>query len=204
MRGQSSIVNDINNEPLLTIRGEKVGLGPIRKDLAETYARWINDLRVNRTLGVASAPMTIEAEHEWLNSALTSKEPIFTIYELVTMRPVGNTELHDVDHSSGTASFGLVIGEVDDWGKGYGTEATRLMLNYGFDVLGLHNIDLFVFSHNPGAIRAYERAGFKQIGVRRGARKVGRERYDVVYMDALADEIEPSYLHRLMQSGAAE
>ena len=148
--------------------------------------------------------MTLEAEYEWLKDALTAKDPLFTIYELATMRPIGNTGLHNVDHSSNTATFGLLIGEMDVWGKGYGTETTRLMLNYGFDVLGLYNIDLEVFAHNPGGIKAYERAGFKKIGVRRGARRVGRERYDIVYMDAVADDIEPSPLHHIMQSGREE
>lgn len=188
-------------EPIIVIRGKKVGLGPMRKDLIETYLRWMNDVQVTRTLGVAPLPMTAEREQGWLDSALSSQEPLFTIYELSTMRAVGNTSLVDIDHSSGTATFGLLIGERDVWGRGIGTETTRLMLNYAFDVLGLYNIELQVFAHNQGGIKAYERAGFKLIGVRRGARKVGRERYDVVYMDAVADDIEPSYLHHVMQTG---
>lgn len=190
--------------PSLIIRGEKVGLGPMRADLLETYARWVNELRVTRTLGLPSLPMTIEREREWLNGTLTSADPVFTIYELASMQPIGNTGLHDVDHSSGTATFGILIGEIEAWGHGFGTESARLVLNYGFDVLGLHNIDLEVFEHNHGGIKAYERAGFKRIGARRGARKVGRHRFDVVYMDATADDIEPSYLHRIMQTGSAE
>lgn len=188
----------------MIIRGEKVGLGPMRADLLETYARWVNELRVTRTLGLPSLPMTIEREREWLNGTLTSSDPAFTIYELASMQPIGNTGLHDVDHSSGTATFGILIGEIEAWGHGFGTESARLMLNYGFDVLGLHNIDLEVFEHNHGGIKAYERAGFKRIGARRGARKVGRHRFDVVYMDATADDIEPSHLHRIMQTGSAE
>jgi RimJ/RimL family protein N-acetyltransferase len=176
----------------------------MRRELLETYARWVNNLQVTRTLGIPSLPMTIEREQGWLDGALTSQEPLFTIYELAAGRPIGNTGLHDIDPGSGTATFGILIGETDAWGQGFGTETARLMLNYGFDVLGLHNIDLVVMAHNLGAIRAYERAGFKRIGVRRGARKVGRERYDDVYMDAVADDIEPSHLHHLMQSGKAE
>ena len=197
-------MSDANREPILIIRGQHVGLGPMRSDLLETYQRWVNELQVSRTLGIPSIPMTVEREQAWLNDALTSQDPLFTIYELTTMRPIGNTGLHDIDHGSGTATFGLLIGETDIWGRGYGTETTRLMLNYGFDVLGLHNIDLQVFAHNPGGIKAYERAGFRKIGVRRGARKVGRKRYAIVHMDAVADEIEPSPLHNLMQTGRAE
>lgn len=194
-------MNDTTSAPRFFIRGKKVGLGPMRKDLLETYTRWVNNLQVTRTLGIPNIPMTVEREQGWLDSALTSQDPLFTIYELTTKRPIGNTGLHDIDPSSGTATFGLLIGETTVWGKGFGTETARLMLNYGFDVLGLHNIDLEVFAHNPGGIKAYERAGFKKIGIRRGARKVGRDRYDILYMDAVADEIERSPLHELMQTG---
>lgn len=197
-------MNETVIDPIIIIRGEKVGLGPMRKDLLETYTRWVSDLRVTRTLGIPNIPMTVEREQGWLDSALTSAEPLFTIYELASSRPIGNTSLADIDHASGTATFGLLIGETAAWGKGFGTETARLMLNYGFDVLGLHNIDLQVFAHNPGGVKAYEQAGFKKIGIRRGARKVGRERYDIIYMDAVADEIEPSPLHGLMQTGRPE
>lgn len=195
----------MDTEPQLIIRGEKIGLGPLRSDLVDTYLRWINDLRVNRTLALPSVPYTREFEENWLRHALVdSNTVIFTIYELDSLRPIGNTDLHNIDRDNNTAEFGIVIGEPDFWGRGYGTEATRLVVSYGFDVLGLHNIQLVVYGHNPAAIRAYERAGFRHIGVRRGARKVGRERVDVILMDIVADEVEPSGLHFLMQTGQAE
>lgn len=188
--------------PIIFLRGDSIGMGPLRSDLVTTYQRWVNTLQVTRTLMVPCRPLTEEGEQAWLDSALTSStDAVFTMYELTTMRPIGNAGLHNIDHLHGIADFGIVIGEPDAWGKGYGTEATRLMLAYGFDVLGLHNIQLEVYAYNPAAQRAYERAGFKRIGVRRGAVKAGRERYDAVYMDATADEFEPSPFHYLMQDG---
>ena len=176
----------------------------MRSDLLDTYLRWINDLRVTRTLSMPCLPYTREKEEEWITAALTrSVDAVFTMYELSTMRPIGNVGLHDIDHDSGTADFGILIGETDAWGRGFGTEATRMMIAYGFDVLGLHNIQLEVYSHNPAALKAYERAGFRRVGARRGARKVGRKRVDIVFMDIVADEVEPSPLHHLMQSGSA-
>lgn len=191
-----------DHAPIIFLRGDTIGLGPLRRDLLTTYQRWVNNLLVTRTLQVPCRPLTEEGEQAWLDGALTSAtDATFTMYELTSMRPIGNLGLHNIDHLHGTADFGIVIGEPDAWSKGYGTEATRLMLAYGFDVLGLHNIQLEVFMHNPAALKAYERAGFKRIGVRRGAAKVGRERYDTVYMDAIADEFEPSPYHYLMQEG---
>lgn len=195
----------METEPILILRGETLGFGPLRHDLIDTYLRWMNNFAVTRTLSVPCVPFTREREEAWLKGALSaSDDAVFTIYELSTMRPIGNVGLHDIDQESGTADFGIVIGEIDVWGKGCGTEATRMMVRYGFDVLGLHNIQLEAYSNNPGGLTAYERAGFRHIGIRRGAKKVGRKRVDIVLMDVLANEVEPSPLHNLMQTGHAE
>ncbi len=83
------------------------------------------------------------------------------MYELATQRPIGTAGEFDVDHRRRTAKFGIAIGERDCWGKGYGTEATRLVLDYGFVALGLHNVWLWTVGPNERAIRAYARAGFR-------------------------------------------
>jgi RimJ/RimL family protein N-acetyltransferase len=97
-----------------------------------------------------------------------------------------------VDHYNRTATFGILIGEKDCWGKGYGTEATRLVLDYAFTGLGLHNVMLNVFANNERAIRAYRRAGFREIGRRRQAHRTGGDLEDVVFMDCLATDLQVS------------
>lgn len=189
----------MTTEPILLLRGTKLGLGPLRRDLLDAYVRWVNDLRVTRTLGMPCLPYTREKQEAWLNGALVNtSDTIFTIYELSTMRPIGNTGLHDIDYASGTAEFGILIGETDAWGKGFGTEAATLMVSYGFDVLGLHNIYLQAYSNNPAGLKAYERAGFRRIGVWREAKKIGRSRVDVILMDIVTCDVEPSALAGLM------
>lgn len=182
----------------LFIRGEKVGLGPIRRDLLSTYQRWMNDLHITRSLGAPSRPMTAERETVWADCALVSTDPAFTIYTLDDMRPIGNTSFFNFDTESATCFFGIMIGERDAWGHGYGTETTRLMLHYAFDVLGLQNVTLTAHATNTRGIRAYERAGFRRIGVRRNAIQVGRHRVDEILMDAVPDDLEPSFLDRVM------
>ncbi len=175
--------------PVLNIFGEKIALGPIRRDLVPLYARWINDFDVTRTLGVGRRPMTLEAEEGWYERAAKGEGSVlFTIYERETLRPVGNTGLEGIDHQHRTAEFGLVIGEKECWGRGYGTEAARLMLAYGFRCLGLHHIMLRVFAPNERGIRAYRSAGFKEAGRLRQAIRIDGEPHDVVLMDCLASE----------------
>jgi len=175
--------------PVLNITGEKVALGPMRRDLVPLYMKWLNDFEVTRTLGAHMRPVTREAEEAWYERASKSEsDAFFTIYERATMRPIGNTGLEEIDHCHRTATFGLLIGEKECWGKGYGTEVTRRVLEYGFASLGLHNILLTVFSFNERGLRAYTRAGFREIGRRREAFRLGAQAHDVIYMDCLATE----------------
>ncbi len=185
---------DGDNAPILNLVGEKVALGPIRRDLVPVYERWINDFEVVRTLGVSGPrPLTTEGEVAWYErTALSDKDVSFTMYERASLRPIGSSGLHFVDHYNRTATFGILIGEKDCWGKGYGTEATRLMLDYAFTGLGLHNVMLNVFANNERAIRAYRRAGFREIGRRRQAHRTGGDMEDVVFMDCLATDLQVS------------
>ena len=179
-------------QPILNLVGEKVALGPIRRDLLAMYQRWINDFQVLRTLGISGLrPMTAEGEVAWYERMAVSETDVtFTIYERSSLRPIGSLGLHQVDHYNRTAIFGILIGEKDCWGKGYGTEATRLLLDYAFTGLGLHNVMLNVFASNERAIRAYTRAGFREIGRRRQSRRMAGEPEDIILMDCLATEIE--------------
>jgi RimJ/RimL family protein N-acetyltransferase len=137
---------------------------------------------------------TIEAVQAWYDQAASSDadEVYFTVYDLTDLTPVGTTLLVRIDHHQGTAEFGILIGERRN--QGLGTEATRLTLDWGFTVLGLHNILLVTFSWNTAAIRAYEKAGFREIGRRRGAVVTLDRRFDQVLMDAVADEFTGSVL----------
>lgn len=187
-----------NEEPILNVVGELVALGPLRRDLLPVYQRWINDLGTMRTLAVPPLPMTSEKEQDWYDRQSKTEEDVpFTIYERETLRPIGNTGLHGVDYRNRTATFGIIIGEPESRGKGYGTEATRLMLDYAFTALGLHNVMLTVFEFNPAGIRAYEKAGFKEIGRRRKCRMMGARLWDEIYMDCLSSEFESPVLKRI-------
>jgi RimJ/RimL family protein N-acetyltransferase len=188
--------------PILNILGEKVALGPRRRDLLPLYLQWINDFEVTRTLAAHLRPMTTVAEEKWWETTATDPNVVgFTIYELSTMRPIGNTDLADLNHFHRTATFGLMIGEKECWGKGYGTETTRLMLDYGFTGLGLHNIMLEVYGYNERAIRTYTRAGFKEIGRRREALRLAGQPYDLILMDCLATEFEGGVMRRFLPGG---
>jgi diamine N-acetyltransferase len=184
-------------EPDLIVVGEKVALGPLRPDLAATYARWMNQIDVRRgldRLGIS----TPESEAKWVednNKEGAENEPKaaeFTIYDRSDTAPVGTVGLFGIEHVNGLARFGIAIGERR--GQGLGSEATRLALDYGFHVLQLRNVMLEVLDWNVAGLTAYERAGFRRIGIRRGAVLSRGRRTDLVLMDAVPEDFGPSVL----------
>jgi RimJ/RimL family protein N-acetyltransferase len=186
-------------QPILNIVGEKVALGPLRRDLLPLYMQWENDLAVRALRGGPPRPTTREAlEVGYEDAGKREGDVQFTVYELETLRPLGITKLIQIRFLERTATFGCFIGERECWGQGYGTEATRLTLDYGFTGLGLHNIMLTVYSSNERAIRAYTRAGFQIIGRRRESGYLGGQVCDDIYMDCLATEFQSPVLHRVL------
>src|SRR6185312_1412368 len=177
--GRIIMPSPLLGEPTATIVGNLVALGPLRPDLVPLYQRWFNDFEVAASYFNGSLiPETPEAAIERYERATNGEDcRAFTIYEPATLRPIGVTMLVRIDRVNRAAEFGILIGEKDCWGKGYGTETTRLMLEYAFKVLGLHRVALTAFSFNERAIRAYARAGFKMVGRRRQAKRIGNRVY---------------------------
>lgn len=185
------------DQPILNIVGERVALGPLRRDLIPLYARWRNDFEVQRTFGDAPRPVTIEDRTRWFEAQSGSDAHWFTIYERGTMRPIGTTDLFEIEYRFRACRFGIQIGEADARGKGYGTEATRLMLDYAFVALGMHNVMLTVAEYNLAGRRAYEKAGFREFGRRRQADILNGVIYDEVFMDCVASEFASPLLARV-------
>ncbi|MAG35061.1 MAG: GNAT family N-acetyltransferase [Dehalococcoidia bacterium] len=193
---------DAPERPIITIEGDRVALGPLRRDLVPLYQRWLNDPEVCRTLGASLRPVTLEDEQRWYEGRVGKPDSaVFQVYLRDGWRPIGTTGLESISHQHRTADFGILIGEQDCWDQGYGTETTRLMLDYAFNVLGLHNVLLRVYDYNSRGIRAYEKAGFKLIGRQRQALRLGGEAHDIVLMDSIATEFDSPLLRRLFVEG---
>lgn len=169
--------------------GAKCYLSPPIVEDAERYAEWDNDLETTMLLGSEVYQIiTAEREREWILEGVKRSDPVFSIIELGGERLMGRGMLFDIDRVNRTAMLGIVIGEKECWNQGYGEDATRLLLDFGFNLLNLNSVMLGVFAFNRRAIRCYQKVGFKEIGRRRQARLVGGKKYDAVLMDILAEE----------------
>jgi RimJ/RimL family protein N-acetyltransferase len=181
-----------SDRPLLNIVGEKIALGPVQKSMLPAFERWGNDFAVTMMSRDQLLPLSreqTEAEYEQRGRRKTSGDFIeFAIYERASWRLIGTANLRHINHVMRNASYGIVIGEKDCWGKGYGTETTILMLDYAFTVLGLHNVLLSTYGYNERGVRAYTRAGFRVVGRWREAARVSDQVYDIIFMDCLSTE----------------
>ena len=186
--------------PIITLAGDRVALGPGRRDLISLYQAWINDLSVTRFL--RSWPMTLDQEVAWYEGMVKNRDlAYFTIYELPTYRPIGGIDLHNIDVRNRTAELGIMIGERDARGRGLGTEAVRLVCDYGFHALELNSIWLLTFGWNIAGQKAYTKAGFKEFGRRRQARFFDGRYWDDIYMDILRQEFQSPVLRKKMLEG---
>jgi RimJ/RimL family protein N-acetyltransferase len=125
------------------------------------FRRWYADPEIARLARYQEAPMRPEEIDRFFTARVVGNEALaMAIHEASTDRLLGTCAFSQLDAENGSALYHITIGEKDAWGRGYGTEATRLMVDHAFGTLGLHRIALFVFEFNERALRSYERCGF--------------------------------------------
>ena len=168
------------------LRGLRVTLRPLGAADLRRCVKWFSDPQVTRFLG-RNAPVTLAEEERWFRDYMRhSDEQIFAIE--IDGKHVGNLGLHKVDRVHRKADLGIVIGETAYWSRGYGTDALRTALDYGFGHLGLNKVSLEVLEDNLRAIRTYDKCGFVREGIHREEVFKDGRFLNVVRMGILARE----------------
>lgn len=167
------------------LQGKHVQLKPICIEDTKNILYWRNQPFVCNKF-IIQEPFTRDIHERWLETMVdTGKVHQFIIYESVReIRPIGSVYLRDIDLGNRKAEFGIFIGEKECLGKGYGTEATELILKYAFQELGIHKVRLRVFASNEGAIECYKKAGFIQEGYFKDEVRIHDEYKDLIFMAA--------------------
>jgi RimJ/RimL family protein N-acetyltransferase len=143
------------------LTGSGVVLRRHKPENLAAFRRWYSDPEIARLARYQEAPMRAEEIERFFAARVVGDDALaMAIHERSTDRLVGTCAFSQLDGDNGSALYHITIGEKDAWGRGYGTEATRLMLGHAFGPLGLHRIALFVFEFNERAIRTYQRCGF--------------------------------------------
>lgn len=128
----------------------------------ENCLRWLNDQLINLWLLAGSFPLEWLREKEWFDLRGKDKENVALAIETKDDKHIGNIGLHKINWVSGLAEIGIVIGDKDEWGKGYGSEAERMIIDYAFSSLNLRKIYGQAFAQNLGSIKALEKNDFQE------------------------------------------
>lgn len=168
--------------------GKNIYLRPVESNDEKLVHFGRNNSSVRETLFLFS-PMTIEQIRTELQNWIGNHETVLlTICQQSDDEPVGQTAFVRIDHVSRAAIFYIAIYDPEFWSKGFATEATELMVDYGFDILNLNRIQLHVSTENEYAIKTYKKVGFEIEGTLRQAMYHHNRYSDFYVMSILRDE----------------
>ena len=177
--------------------GDRIYLSPkgTTDEELEKFTEWMNDFQVTDYTGRSGQITTIVSEKEWLeNSAKNKENRSFNIIELKDNKLIGTIGLEHFNWIARSAVLGIFIGDKDFRNNGYGTEAIKLLLEYGFKYLNLHSIRLDLLSINERAHKCYLKCGFKDTGCSREQIFLNGKYYDKLHMDMLENEFKGDYI----------
>jgi RimJ/RimL family protein N-acetyltransferase len=174
------------------LKGKSVLLRPVKRADISYFLKWFNDPEVIQYLTLY-LPMTEMYEEKYIEELGTTRaksDALFVIEAIkgASTKPIGNCGLHEIDSKDHKAMFGIVIGEKDYWSKSYGTEATRLLINYGFQQLNLHRISSSAFAFNERSIKLHKKVGFREEGRLRQLMFKNGQYHDLVQFGILREE----------------
>src|ERR1044072_6794866 len=174
------------------VPGDRIFLSHVLREDVPLFARWFSDLELTTYLGQAGQSFTIEQEQDWYERTVhDAANRTFAIIVREGQRLIGTVSLMNIRARRRVSELGIAIGDKSAWGQGYGTEAGRLVGDFGFTFLGLHTLYLWHFAFNERAHHAYLKAGFKLAGRLRGGDVFDGKRYDDILMDITREDFGP-------------
>ncbi|MGB8953884.1 MAG: GNAT family protein [Tumebacillaceae bacterium] len=185
----------MTHPPIKYLQGEKVYLRPLEPhDVDKMYVSINNDLEMRRLTGTQRSFTRQQIEDYMAGLAGDSSRAQFAICVQGTDELIGDIALNNMYiRANRDANLRIAIFSEENCGKGYGSEAIRLLLDFGFGILNLHRIELEVYTINPRAYRAYEKVGFVQEGIKRKNYYYDHQYYDSIVMSILEDEYRELY-----------
>jgi RimJ/RimL family protein N-acetyltransferase len=169
--------------------GQLVRLGALLPEHFEELQMWEDDPDLQRLLDSEPIRPWTPARREDLYRHFQKDNRFpFAIFTIADDRLIGQCVLFRQDVRNRFGRMGIVIGAPRNRGRGYGTDALRILANYGFNELNLHRLEIEVFAFNEAAIRSYEKVGFKREVTKRQALYRDGTYHDVLIMGLLRQE----------------
>lgn len=170
------------------LRGEKVYLGANEAEHVAQWAAWFNNFDFSVWASFHLRIENTEQQQARYERYAETDGVSFGIFLQESDRYIGMASLTAPDWKNRCSMLGISIASEDDWGKGYGSDATKVILRYAFMEMNLHRVELGVFSYNARAIRAYEKIGFVHEGTLRQFLFRDGQYYDMHEMSILSHE----------------
>ena len=154
-------------------------------DDTDLIVAWRNKDAVRKNF-IYQELFTREGHESWIKNRIQTGQAVqMIICDLAGDRPVGSVYIRDIDRGHNKAEYGIFIGEDDARGRGVGTAAAKLMLQYCFEEEKLHRIYLRALASNLQAIRSYEKAGFVREGLLKDDVRIDGQYCDIQWMAAI-------------------
>lgn len=172
------------------LSGEHVYLRPLTEgDVSGPYLKWFNDPEVSAANGHHYRPFTKDAALAYVRGqADNAGEIVLAIAARDDDRHIGNVTLKRIDAIAKSAEFAIVIGDKTAWGKGYGKEVGRLLLDHAFHELNLERVHCGTYETNIGMQKLAAFLGMKEEGRRRKAAFKGNRYLDILEYGVLREE----------------
>ena len=180
-----------------SIQGRSVVLRRHVQENLFAFRRWYADPEIARLARYQEGPMRVEEIDRFFQvRAIGPDSMAMAVHLRDSNRLIGTCAFSQLDGDNGSALYHITIGESDTWGQGFGTEATRLMVDHAFGALRLHRISLSVFEFNERAIRSYAACGFVAEGRAREAIRRDDRWWDEVSMSILETDWQRRHVER--------
>jgi len=176
----------MKNKPYIS--GKLINLRSFLQEDITHYKAWLDDARVSKYMEMGYRPSNDFNSEEVYKEANYSKNDIVMIIENKKNKPIGVVGLYCINWIIKKTEFRILIGDIDYYSQGYGTEATKLIIDYGFNRLNLETIYLGVNEENIAAYKTYLKAGFIKEGIRRNFVYNNGKYYNSIMMSILRQE----------------
>ncbi len=179
---------DTNQKPEF-ISGDRLYLREVRiSDVNEDYYRWMNDPGIVQYTESRFSPQSMEQIAVFVRDMSSTRDNVFlAIMERSSGKHIGNIKLGGINWKHRFGDIGLIIGDKDCWGKGYGTEAISLVADFAAKTLNLHKVWAGCYCINEGSIKAFQKAGFTREGISKQQYFFNGDYIDAVILGKILD-----------------
>ena len=178
-------------------KGKLVKLTAYKKEDMPIIKEYLNKFEIRSNLTPAIPyPYKLEDEYKWYeNNSANNEIYSFAIETLKEKKVIGGCGINNIDRRNSYAEVGIFIGDENFLGKGYGTDAMKILIKFIFEEVNVNKVKLGVYSFNERAKRSYEKCGLKIEGVLREEIYRGGKYYDVISMGILRREYEENKVY---------